>query len=410
MKRILIVAQGTYGDVFPMIALGEALQESGHEVTLAVEEEYLELVKSRGLEGFVYVRGILATVQALPKGNSMPDVLRTVAEATPEAYAALAAWLDTHPVDLVIRHFFDMAALILVRERKLVYVNAFLSGASLFSRYDLPYSEDFKFMMRLAKVPGLARAAMKLNFRLMTLGSLRDYARFSRAKGVSPEASFAHVSPHYNLVLASKLLFPPQPDWPENVSVTGYAFLKGLEFDSAESNRFRQFVHYAGERPIIVTLGSSGLDDEVALYTQAVQSLRRVYPDTPLAIVAHEVIREQLRFPNVAVFDRIDYARVFPQAKLIFHQGGLGTTMEALRAGRPQVIISRLADRPDNGLRVERLGCGIWQPDLSSEVVAESRELLEPPVIQKCTEAALYIRGNPWKLQVRKALGEYLDR
>lgn len=408
MKRILIVAQGTYGDVFPMIALGEALQEAGHAVTIAVEEGFLELVQARGLRGFVYVRGILSRVQALPKQNNLQDIVRIVAEATPRAYDVLAEWQDTHPVDLVIRHFFEMAALVLVQERNLTYVNAFLSGASLFSRYDLPYSEDFKFLLKLAKIPGLAKFMMKLNLWSMLGGILKDYTDFSRRKGVVAQVSFAHISPHYNLLMCSKLLFPPQPDWPENLSVTGYAFLEQDDFGRQEFQRFRQLLHYTKERPIIVTLGSSGLDNEVGLYTQAVRSLKQVYPQTPIVIIAHAGIQGELSFENVTVFDRINYADVFPMAKLIFHQGGLGTTMEALRSGRPQVIVSRLSDRPDNGLRVERLGCGLYEPDLSVTGVARSRDLLEPQVIGNCREAATYIRQTPWKALVRQALRPYL--
>ena len=38
------------------------------------------------------------------------------------------------------------------------------------------------------------------------------------------------------------------------------------------------------------------------------------------------------------------------------HQGGIGTTAQALRAGVPQLVIPYSFDQPDNAARIERLG------------------------------------------------------
>jgi UDP:flavonoid glycosyltransferase YjiC (YdhE family) len=39
------------------------------------------------------------------------------------------------------------------------------------------------------------------------------------------------------------------------------------------------------------------------------------------------------------------------------HHGGVGTAAQALRSGRPQLIIPFFADQPDNAGRIARLGC-----------------------------------------------------
>ena len=44
------------------------------------------------------------------------------------------------------------------------------------------------------------------------------------------------------------------------------------------------------------------------------------------------------------------------------HQGGSGTTGEALRAGRPMLIVPYGWDQPDNAVRVQRLGAGLHVP------------------------------------------------
>ena len=49
---------------------------------------------------------------------------------------------------------------------------------------------------------------------------------------------------------------------------------------------------------------------------------------------------------------------LFPYAAAIIHHGGIGTTAQALRAGKPQLVIPFFADQPDNAGRVARLGVG----------------------------------------------------
>jgi UDP:flavonoid glycosyltransferase YjiC (YdhE family) len=50
------------------------------------------------------------------------------------------------------------------------------------------------------------------------------------------------------------------------------------------------------------------------------------------------------------------YSTLFPRAAAIVHQGGIGTTAQALRAGRPTLIVPYAHDQPDNAFRVESLG------------------------------------------------------
>jgi UDP:flavonoid glycosyltransferase YjiC (YdhE family) len=50
---------------------------------------------------------------------------------------------------------------------------------------------------------------------------------------------------------------------------------------------------------------------------------------------------------------------IFRHASAVVHQGGVGTTAQALRAGVPQLIVPWAHDQLDNAARVARLGCGV---------------------------------------------------
>jgi rhamnosyltransferase subunit B len=49
---------------------------------------------------------------------------------------------------------------------------------------------------------------------------------------------------------------------------------------------------------------------------------------------------------------------VMPRASVVVHQGGVGTTAQALRAGRPMLVVPFGQDQPDNARRCVELGVG----------------------------------------------------
>ena len=54
---------------------------------------------------------------------------------------------------------------------------------------------------------------------------------------------------------------------------------------------------------------------------------------------------------SIAAFDYAPHSVVMPRAGVIVHQGGVGTTGQALRAGRPMLIVPFGQDQPDNARR-----------------------------------------------------------
>jgi predicted nucleotidyltransferase len=66
----------------------------------------------------------------------------------------------------------------------------------------------------------------------------------------------------------------------------------------------------------------------------------------------------------------------------IAHQGGIATTAQALRAGRPTLIVPYSHDQPDNAARVQRLGTSRTIPReqySASRIAKELSELLDNP-------------------------------
>jgi len=58
----------------------------------------------------------------------------------------------------------------------------------------------------------------------------------------------------------------------------------------------------------------------------------------------------------VLVCRYVPYSGLFSRAAAVVHQGGIGTLAQALRAGRPQIVVPFHGDQLDNGARAARLG------------------------------------------------------
>jgi len=66
------------------------------------------------------------------------------------------------------------------------------------------------------------------------------------------------------------------------------------------------------------------------------------------------------------------------------HHGGIGTSVQALAAGVPQLVIPRAHDQPDNAARLARLGVGasLRYGEFSGAAAAGSlRALLGSPAV-----------------------------
>ncbi|MGV3723343.1 MAG: glycosyltransferase, partial [Actinomycetota bacterium] len=73
---------------------------------------------------------------------------------------------------------------------------------------------------------------------------------------------------------------------------------------------------------------------------------------------------------------------LFPRATAIIHQGGVGTTGQAMRAGGPMLVVPHAHDQPDNALRIQRRGIGrMLMPKryTAANAAAELRRLMDQP-------------------------------
>ena len=100
----------------------------------------------------------------------------------------------------------------------------------------------------------------------------------------------------------------------------------------------------------------------------------------------------------MAVFPYAPFSELFPRAAANVHQGGAGTTGQALRAGRPMVVVPFAHDQADHAARIERLGVGLALPrercDEARLAAALARVLEEPGFAARAAAVGAEVRAE----------------
>ena len=109
----------------------------------------------------------------------------------------------------------------------------------------------------------------------------------------------------------------------------------------------------AGEAPVVFSLGSAAVNTAGNFYTESAIAVEKL--GCRAVFLVGDAKLENLPSNAIAV-DYAPYSELFPYAKAVVHQGGIGTIAQALRAGVPMLVVPFSYDQPDNAARVVRLG------------------------------------------------------
>jgi UDP:flavonoid glycosyltransferase YjiC (YdhE family) len=156
------------------------------------------------------------------------------------------------------------------------------------------------------------------------------------------------------LALFSKWLADQQPDWPSQTVLTGFPFYD-RDGDAGMPPELLSFLD-AGPPPLVFTLGSSAVADAGPFYENSAAAAARLGRRAVLLVGKDPRNRPVSLPPDMVAVDYAPYSELFPRAAAIVHQGGIGTTAQALRAGRPMLVMPYAHDQPDNAERLRRLG------------------------------------------------------
>lgn len=392
MMRILILAVGSAGDVYPFIVIGQALRARGLEVTLMATANFQARVEAAGLQ---FVSGL--SQQELDASVLDPDLWHPVkgfatlwkqmARHLPTAYAQQLALVKEAPT-LIVASTLGLTGRLLQEAHGVPLVTVHLAPSCFLTAHDTSVRRGLHWPRSLPR--WLVRVMLDLVERLMLDPVVRPAInRLRTTLGLAPVrrvmSRWLH-SPQQVICAFPAWFAAPQPDWPPNTVCTGFPRMpaSGRQLDP----ELRRFID-GGDAPLVVTPGSAMAHGGgfIGRALDAAHAMgRRVVVVTPYRAQLPEVLPATVHHVGYAPFDMLA-----PLAAAFVHHGGIGTSATVLAAGKPQLIVPFAFDQPDNAARLRRLGVAasvLPNAPLRAWIKALSSLLNDPQVAVACSTVA----------------------
>jgi rhamnosyltransferase subunit B len=393
VARIVITTFGSLGDLHPSIAIALGLSARGHQPVLATSFHYREKVEATGLE----FRALRPHVEH----NTDPELMRRIMDekrgpetvvrellmpAVRESYEDLLEAAEG--ADLLVSHPITFAARLVAETRGLPWASTVTAPIVFFSPHDPPVLPAALWAARLRFLGPRFHGLLFRLVKRVVHSWAEPWRRLRSELGLPPVRESpifeGQHSPFLVLALFSRLLAPKQPDWPRETVITGFPFYD-RDGEPGLPPSLARFLE-EGPPPIVFTLGSAAVMVPGGFYEESAEAARLLGRRAALLVGRDSPLLRAALPEGVRAFDYAPFSELFPRAAAIVHQGGVGTTGQAMRAGRPMLIVPFAHDQPDNAARIRRLGIGrvIRRGRYSSRTAArELGALLADPAYER---------------------------
>ena len=383
--RVLLVTTGSHGDINPFIALGRALAARGHDPVLVTNPYYEGQAREAGV-GF---RGVGEFFDLRKLDELMPDIMhpwkggRVVIETlidrfARESYPVVLEELRGGRFDAVVHHHIALGAAWAAETAGVPNASAVLAPMLWMSRGDPITPQSFSPVNPGPITRWLTRAMFRPFSWLIFDPVIR---RVRRDLGLPRDpGGFFRVARGgvVNLGLWSPVLRGPLPDDPAQGVICGFPWHDRHGAQEEPDARLEAFLA-EGEPPVLFTLGTAAVHVAGDFYAVAAEACRKLGRRGLMLVGPGRPAPGNLPAGSMAV----EYARfssVMPRCAVNVHHGGIGSTGQGLRAGRPTVVVPHSHDQFDNAARLVRLGVSatLPRPKVTPERLAAAvRGLLE---------------------------------
>lgn len=363
--RIVLSNIGTLGDINPLIALALELKRRGHVPVMAAPAVFESRLRPLGLE-FHPIRpdidpentALAAMIYDVKKGTErgLREFLFPVLRQTYDDL--LDAATQPERADLLLLGELNYAGPLVAEVTGIPWASYVLAPLSFFSAFDPPVLPPYPRLARADRmVPGFGRVVRRVAGIVSRKWPQPIYelrAELGLPRGANPLFDAKH-SPHLVLALFSRVLGVAQKDWPEHTLITGFCYYDADAGNAALPPELEKFLD-AGPAPVVFTLGSAAVLAAGKFYEYSAQAAIKLGVRAVLLIGSDPRNRPAQALPEtICVAEYAPYSKLFSRASMVVHQGGVGTTAQCLRAGKPMLIMPYSHDQPDNGRRMQRL-------------------------------------------------------
>lgn len=339
--RFLIGAFGDPGHAFPAIALGEALRERGHDVTVETWKNWRDHVEREGMRFL-----------PAPEYHVFPTRERPLKpyEAVALAVGETRSHIREVQPDVVVNDILTLAPALAAeledRRWATLVPHVYPPPAPGLPPYGLgampPIRPGGQAIWRA--LSGITQGGLRRG--------MRELNETRRRVGLPP---LSHVHGGISRQLCVVGTFPQLEyprTWPAHVHVTG-PILWEPPADDVELP--------AGDEPLVLVAPSTSQDPDQTLLDAALRGLTRL-PIRLVAIASRGKLPDVPSARNVRVVEWLPYSRTIPRSDLVICHGGHGTLAHALAGGAPVVTVPAAGDMSENGTRAQWAGAGLSLP------------------------------------------------
>lgn len=351
----LLATVGSLGDFHPLLSVGQALRASGVNVFLISHPYYQEKTLAAGLQfiGAGQPVDLFAEIKKNPQfitSRSAPVSVwnEFVLPAVEDFYRVTIKAIEKYQPVFLAAHFLSVGSLLAAYQAGLPKAvlmttpTGWLSSADIslggwsilgFSRPLFQHLRERIFLHCSYSLEGFCE---KLN--------ITWHPQIAERCLRQVELNLGLWSPHFR---------PATGDDPPHSVICGFCHSDGDNFLlPGEIEDFLQ----SGPPPVIVTFGSAASLHAGDLYQQAAEVCRSL---SLRCLLVGPELEKLSSAPYILTWDYLPYPTIFPRCSLIIHHGGINTVGQALKAGRPQIILPFCHDQFDNAARCVRLGVAL---------------------------------------------------
>ena len=424
LRRIVIVAFGSLGDLYPFIALALQLRDLGFDPIIASSASHGPQVLSEGLR-FHAVRpdepdlvqaiktdreGFVRMVTARPEFLIDRVVLHFLREALDDLMEVMPG------AALAVFGMFSYAARMAAELCGVPCVTVALQPAAFNSTYDPPVGLGLPLLAAPLNplalwVNRLIHPLWKKAMRAWApqVDNLRAERGLPRMK-MNPLLE-GQMEAKVSIGLYPSVMGKVQPDFPRNAHIVGFAqYDRNAAVAAPLPPELEKFLA-SGPPPLVFTLGSFAAYNPGDFYEESKRAARQLGMRSVLVGRAADAAQEGGDFIACGY---ASYSALFPWAAAIVHHAGIGTLGQALVSGRPQLSVPVLQDQPDNAWRLQRLGVGKVIPRgryaRKTAVRALKAILASETIVRRAEEVAVSVRSEDGAAAAARIIGELCRR
>jgi UDP:flavonoid glycosyltransferase YjiC (YdhE family) len=358
--RVLLTTLGSHGDVHPFFALARALKARGHQAPVLTNPHFARQARRAGvtlipLSDAVDIRDLMQTPGAMDPLRGPKVVLRDLLlPQVGRIFARTAEVIDRIKPDALVAHPICLGAPWAAERAGVRVVSVALAPVSYMNPRDTIVFGPWRGHAPTRRAVGFDLFVGRWAMRWMLDGPLN---RVRRSLGLPRERDLLigeFVRPGLNLGLWSPAFRPPLPDDPRGATICGFPWFDTHHDHQTDDEALDAFLD-AGEPPIVFTLGTAAVHTPGAFFEHAARACVNLGKRGLLLVGRGHALPTGLP-PTIGAFAYAPFSALLPRAAMTVHHGGIGSTAQGLRSGRPTLICPLSHDQFDNAARAKRMG------------------------------------------------------